>query len=223
MTVSASSYIHLDQERLTPQHTVCHGVIFTLDHDDLRQLLALKQRGETLTFNDEFRWAWQRYAFLQENNALQTSLSFLLRYEGTDVYKILLGFDGKALCQIAQDLLPSPSLYHQLMEIQGWLLAQLLTQLPWQGKGFLLPLGAWLGAIALVLLSLLLGWPVLMAQPLLLVLLPVVLGLLGWGLQTLFRQWRPSLKRWLLSQILTGYFSRSYGLRSKGIRLLQVL
>ncbi|WP_152550981.1 hypothetical protein [Picosynechococcus sp. NKBG042902] len=225
MTVSAHPYIQLDQEQLTPppQSTLCHGVLFVLDHDALLQLLALKNQGQTLTFTDEFNLTWRKYVLFREGDWPQASLSFLLRYEGINVLKTQIGLDGGVLHQVVADLLPSPSLYQQLAEIQGWFIGQLLTQLPWRQRKYGFSYLAWPLAIAFVFISVILGWSTLMMQPLLWILVPIVLGLLGWGLQTLLRQWRYPLKRWLLSQVLYGRFAQRDRLRNWGLRWLHYL
>ncbi len=225
MTVSAYPYIQLDQEPLTPppQSTLCHGVLFVLDHEALLKLLALKHQGQTLTFTDEFNLAWRQYVLFRERNWPQASLSFLLRYEGINVLKTQIGLDGDVLHQMVADLLPSPSLYQQLVEIQGWFIGQLLGQLPWRQRKYGLSCLAWPVAIAFVLISVILSWSTLMMQPLLFILVPIVLGLLGWGLQTLLRQCQYPLKRWLLSQILYGRFAQRDRLRNWGLRCLHYL
>ncbi|MBV5259748.1 hypothetical protein FLX56_15130 [Synechococcus moorigangaii CMS01] len=223
MTVSAAPYVQLEQEPLTPQLQGCHGVLFVLDHDALLQLLTIKHQGQSLIFTDDFVLAWRRYVLFQENNLPQASLSFLLRYEGVNVKKTLLGLDGEVFCQVAQDLFLAPSLYHQLAEVQSWLMGQLLAQLPWRGSGRLLTLVAWALAIACVLGSIALSWSTIKAQPLLWLGAFIALCLLGWGYQRLLWHFRPRLRRWLLAQILYGGLAGRYGLRSLGLRWLHHL
>ncbi|WP_024545736.1 hypothetical protein [Picosynechococcus sp. NKBG15041c] len=224
MTIPADSYVRLDLEPLTPQLTLCHGVIFSLDHGGLLTLLQAKSQGQNLSFTDTFCQTWRAHVLLREHNLPQCSLSFVLRYEGVDVTKILLGLDGDILHQVAQDLLLSPSLYYQLAEVQAWLMAQLWAQLPWQGQGRWLGKLAWLLAIALVLISVAISWATISAQPLLILPILVVFGLLGWGLQRLLlKQLRLPLRRWLLTQVLWGHLARSDRLRHWGLHLLHYL
>jgi hypothetical protein len=224
VTIAAAPYIQFDQDFRSPQQTLCHGVVFVLDHDGLLGLLQAKYEGKSLYFSNHFSQAWRRYVLFQDNDLPQFSLSFVLRYEGVDVCKTLLGFDGDVLHQVAQDLLLSPSLYHQLAEIQAWLMAQLLAQLAWQGQGQWLIWAAWILAIALGLISMAISWSTLMAQPALILLVPIATGFLGWGLQRLLmQQLRPNLRRWLLAQILEGSAATNRGLGNWKFRLLHNL
>lgn len=222
MSDSLAACIQLDQEQLAPDLTLYHGVSFVLDQQRLLDLLAMRAQGRHLMLSDDFLLAWRRYVLFCENNRLQHSWSFVLRYEGEGIFQTLISLDGDVLQQVSAAILPQTSLYDQLSGVYGWLMQQLFLQLPWrtQAQGKWLKPTAWMVAIAVVGMSVALKFGQFMGQPWLILPALLCLWLLQWGVYRLLKSALPLLRRRLLREVLDGFFAKNDHARKLGLKLL---
>ncbi|MGB2926772.1 MAG: hypothetical protein WBB82_15845 [Limnothrix sp.] len=213
--------IKLDYEQLSETQNVCHGVSFVLDQNDLLKLLAAKAKGYRPNLSADFLSGWRHYVLFNGNNDLQNAWSFTLHYEGQGIFKTVISLDGDVLHQVCADILPHDSLFQQLSEVHYWLIQQLVGLLRWRRYR-----GDWIhpialgGAIALSICFVLIYFRTLLAQPFLFLLVPLILAFLYWILRLVLRFAAPYLRKFLLKQILSGYFSRNYEARRAGLDYL---
>lgn len=213
--------IKLDYEQISETQRICHGVSFVLNQESLLELLEAKEKRHAPKFADGFLLDWRNYVLFHENNDLQHGWSFTLTYEGQGIFRTLISLDGDVLNQVCADILPHSTLYGQLSEIHYWLMQQLVGRLRWpQFRGRWINPVAWGGAIAMAGCLFLLYFRTLMAQPLLLLALPVSLWLLQRGLRYLLNLAAPYLQGILLQQILSGKLSSSPASRKQGLNYL---
>lgn len=205
-------YIKVDQEKITRKRVLIHGIRFNLDKDILQKIQQAQHTGRHLHISRELLTDLRYYALLEEDNHLQSGLTFCTYYlrSGSEeaLMRSVISADGDIFHQIKSDCLERPNFCRRIASAHYWLIEQLMSQLRLRTLLRLNQL-SW-GLSLLIVAATVIPYiqHFMEANPLLL-LAPVLMSwLLQVGLQRLLLLLLPTVRRWALRQLLSGLLSR---------------
>lgn len=216
---TVESCIQIQKEKITSRKVLFHSINFYLNQETLSLCGAVKESGDPLQFQSSFLTDLRYYAIFQ------TTLTFVTVYQAEESEQVmirsLVSLDGDATNQVCQACLEKPQFALQITSIHHWLIHQLMRQLRFQAE-------RWTNGFSWLISSLLTGASVLLnlsqfqeMHPTFWLLPLAMSWLLQQGIKRLLRWRMPSLHRWLLRQLLLGWFSRGQRLRNMALGLLE--
>jgi hypothetical protein len=119
-------YIKVDKEKIARKRFLIHGIRFNLDKDILQKIQQAQHTGRHLHISRELLTDLRYYALLEEDNHLQSGLTFCTYYlrSGSEeaLMRSVISADGDIFHQIKSDCLESPNFCRRIASAHYWLI-----------------------------------------------------------------------------------------------------
>ncbi len=205
-------YIKVDKEKIARKRFLIHGIRFNLDKDILQKIQQAQHTGRHLHISRELLTDLRYYALLEEDNHLQSGLTFCTYYlrSGSEeaLMRSVISADGDIFHQIKSDCLERPNFCRRIASAHYWLIEQLMSQLRLRTLLRLNQLSWGLSLLIVAATVIPFLWPLMAANPWLLLAPVVMCWLLQVVLKRLLRLLSPTITRWALRRVLSGWLSR---------------
>lgn len=224
------SCIHIDEERVSRRRIAPRRVRFELNREILAQIEQAQKSDAQILLSANKLTNLRYYALLalhfKERSPLLFSTNFSGGYsqnqQSVTVVRSVIDLEGKIAQQIQRDLWQNPQLLPSVIKAHHWLIGQIIAQLPLETKNYSqkqkLSWALWLVTAFVATLFIWYFLPVNYLIKLLVTFL--VFGILKIAAKNLITA---QLRRLILRQLLSGFFTNRVDRRRIGFKLLDFL
>ncbi|MEC4983045.1 MAG: hypothetical protein SAJ37_05190 [Oscillatoria sp. PMC 1068.18] len=211
--MALESCIEIIKEKITRKRVVFHGVNFYLSEAYLEEIEVARKTGTKLNLSRPLLNDWRYYALFDEQNRLQSGLTFSTYYEQDNfnipLMRSVISLDGDIFHQVAHDCLSLPDFALKISSAHYWLIEQLFVQLRLEAQNWL-NWFSWGLSLIIVAVTVLGNLEKLLPINPITLLAPLLMSwLLEVGIKRLLLLILPRLRRWLLRQLLFETFAKS--------------